>query len=177
MLVGVSGNPPFLIPALWNIGILLHKQATRTKHLDGKCNVIYKFLVILWVCNLEIISISITFRRCLDGNFSKQMTQINLEILSWLFRTCSRKEFLCLYVFSHLSQPKGLSKSWVFWWITKLDFNAKLLPQCSHAKAFPSSECCFLKCLSIWNVGNFINFQMYTLERSYCFQLFRRGLL
>ena len=23
-----SGNPPSLIPALWNIGILLHKQAT-----------------------------------------------------------------------------------------------------------------------------------------------------
>ena len=27
---GRSGNPPALIPILWNIGILLHKQATRT---------------------------------------------------------------------------------------------------------------------------------------------------
>ena len=27
---GGTGNPPSLIPALWNIGILLHKQATRT---------------------------------------------------------------------------------------------------------------------------------------------------
>ena len=34
---GGSGNPPSLIPALWNIGILLYKQATRTKHFDGKC--------------------------------------------------------------------------------------------------------------------------------------------
>ena len=32
-----SGNPPSLIPALWNIGILLHKQATQTKHFDGEC--------------------------------------------------------------------------------------------------------------------------------------------
>ena len=28
----VSGNPPSLIPALWKIGILIHKQATHTKH-------------------------------------------------------------------------------------------------------------------------------------------------
>ena len=27
-----SGNPPFLIPALWNIGILLNKGATSNKH-------------------------------------------------------------------------------------------------------------------------------------------------
>ena len=25
-----SGNPPSLIPALWKVGILLHKQATHT---------------------------------------------------------------------------------------------------------------------------------------------------
>ena len=35
---GGSGNPPSLIPTLWNIGILLHKQATQTKHFDGQCN-------------------------------------------------------------------------------------------------------------------------------------------
>ena len=29
MLVGVALLPPSLIPALWNIGILLHKQAKR----------------------------------------------------------------------------------------------------------------------------------------------------
>ena len=34
---GGSGNPPSLIPALWNIGILLNKQATQTKHFDGQC--------------------------------------------------------------------------------------------------------------------------------------------
>ena len=33
---GRSGNPPFLIPALWNIGILLHKQATLGKHFEPK---------------------------------------------------------------------------------------------------------------------------------------------
>ena len=34
---GGSGNPPSLIPALWNIGILLHKQTTHTKHSWGEC--------------------------------------------------------------------------------------------------------------------------------------------
>ena len=35
---GGSDNPSFLIPALWIIlGILLHEQATRTKHFDVKC--------------------------------------------------------------------------------------------------------------------------------------------
>ena len=33
--VGRSGNPLFLIPALWNMGILLHKQATQTKHFTS----------------------------------------------------------------------------------------------------------------------------------------------
>jgi hypothetical protein len=28
-IAGGSENPPFLFPTLWNIGILLHKQATR----------------------------------------------------------------------------------------------------------------------------------------------------
>jgi hypothetical protein len=31
---GVSGNPPPPISALWNIGILLHKKATRAKLLE-----------------------------------------------------------------------------------------------------------------------------------------------
>jgi hypothetical protein len=33
----VATLTPSLIPALWNIGILLHKQATRTKHFDSEC--------------------------------------------------------------------------------------------------------------------------------------------
>ena len=32
-----SGNSPSFISALWNIGILLHKQATHTKHSWGEC--------------------------------------------------------------------------------------------------------------------------------------------
>ena len=35
---GGSGNLPSLIPALWNIGILLHKQATLGKHFELDCN-------------------------------------------------------------------------------------------------------------------------------------------
>ena len=31
------GSPPSLIPALWNIGILLHKQATQGKHFCPEC--------------------------------------------------------------------------------------------------------------------------------------------
>ena len=34
------GKLPSLIPALWNIGILLHKQATRAKHFVGKCSLL-----------------------------------------------------------------------------------------------------------------------------------------
>ena len=34
---GGSGSPPSFNPALLNIVILLHKQATRTKHFDGQC--------------------------------------------------------------------------------------------------------------------------------------------
>ena len=34
---GGSGNPIFFIPALWNIGILLHKQAIHAKHFDPEC--------------------------------------------------------------------------------------------------------------------------------------------
>ena len=36
-LVGVATLPPSLIHALWKIGILLHKQATHTKHYWGEC--------------------------------------------------------------------------------------------------------------------------------------------
>jgi hypothetical protein len=36
-----SGNSPPLISTLWNIGILLHKQATRAKHFDGKCTILW----------------------------------------------------------------------------------------------------------------------------------------
>ena len=36
-----SDNPSFLIPALWNIGILLPKQANRTKHFDNQWTPLY----------------------------------------------------------------------------------------------------------------------------------------
>ena len=37
MLVGVASLPPSLNPSLWNIGILLHKQATRIKDFCPEC--------------------------------------------------------------------------------------------------------------------------------------------
>ena len=46
-----SGNLPSLNSTLWNIGILLHKQATHTKHSWGECmyirflNFIYNFFI------------------------------------------------------------------------------------------------------------------------------------
>ena len=48
--VKASGNvnPPSLNHALWNIGILLHKQATRAKHFDPECRyakIILKFVL------------------------------------------------------------------------------------------------------------------------------------
>ena len=36
-IAGGSGNPPSLISALWNIGILHHKQATPAKHFGSEC--------------------------------------------------------------------------------------------------------------------------------------------
>ena len=35
---GGSGSPPSLIPALWNVAISLHKQATHSKHFEDECN-------------------------------------------------------------------------------------------------------------------------------------------
>ena len=35
--VGVASLPPSLIPTLWNIGILLYKQATLGKHFGPEC--------------------------------------------------------------------------------------------------------------------------------------------
>ena len=32
IFAGESDNPSSRIPALWNVGILLHKQVTRSKH-------------------------------------------------------------------------------------------------------------------------------------------------
>ena len=43
---GGSGNPQSLIPVLWNIGILLHKQANRTNHFDNQCIKYWFFLAI-----------------------------------------------------------------------------------------------------------------------------------
>ena len=37
MRLGVATLSPSIIPCLWNIGILLHKQATWTKRFDGEC--------------------------------------------------------------------------------------------------------------------------------------------
>ena len=38
MLVGVASLPPFLIPALQNIGILHHKKAKLRKQVQGCCH-------------------------------------------------------------------------------------------------------------------------------------------
>ena len=37
MLLGMTSLPPSLIPALWNISILLQKQATLSKHFKSEC--------------------------------------------------------------------------------------------------------------------------------------------
>ena len=37
--VGVAPLPPSLIPTLWNIGILLYKQATLSKHFCPECTI------------------------------------------------------------------------------------------------------------------------------------------
>ena len=42
--LGRSGNSPSLIPALWNIGILLHKQATRNKHFETECKYVNMYM-------------------------------------------------------------------------------------------------------------------------------------
>ena len=39
-----SGSPPTLIPALYNIGILLHKQATLGKHFWPECIFVFDAL-------------------------------------------------------------------------------------------------------------------------------------
>ena len=49
MLLGVAFlGPPPLIPALWNIGILLDKQATLGKHFGPECT--FFFAIIAVIC-------------------------------------------------------------------------------------------------------------------------------
>ena len=54
----VSGNPPSFIPALWNIGILLQKQATHAKQFELKC---------IYVCQVIILYVD-----CTKGSFVPQ---------------------------------------------------------------------------------------------------------
>ena len=49
-LVAVATLPLSLNPALWNIGILLHKQATRTKHFESQCITQYISTILLAKC-------------------------------------------------------------------------------------------------------------------------------
>ena len=72
---GRSGNPPSSIPTLWNIGILLRKQATLGKHFEPKCirgrklfeelRYVHKLfikvlniLIVSWSCDLNQLKIS-----------------------------------------------------------------------------------------------------------------------
>ena len=48
---GSVNNPPSRIPALWNIGILLHKQATHPKHIGLKCTNDFQILSRYLCCN------------------------------------------------------------------------------------------------------------------------------
>ena len=54
-----SGSPPSLIPALWNIGILLHKQAILGKHFWPECMSRSTQLIIV----LKIVEFLITLVR------------------------------------------------------------------------------------------------------------------
>ena len=46
---GGIGNPPSLIAAFWNIGILHQEHATCTKHFDVQCTFLFSFeLNVTW---------------------------------------------------------------------------------------------------------------------------------
>ena len=51
---GGSGNTPSLISALWDIDILLHKQATRAKHFEPKGNGMRTFYNIRMVSEIAV---------------------------------------------------------------------------------------------------------------------------
>ena len=50
---GGSGNLPSFISTNWNIGNLLYKQATRTKHFDGQCKTSLIHWIRFYWCNGE----------------------------------------------------------------------------------------------------------------------------
>ena len=81
-----SGSPPSFIPAPWNIGILLHKQATLGKHFLPECTYIhynikppshnichFKYILILCIWNYNdntILQIFANLCRFLQENTS-----------------------------------------------------------------------------------------------------------
>ena len=86
-----SGFPPCLIPALWNIGILLHKQATLGKHFRPEC--MYFFLHFSEAAATEILDNAIavgeasgvdTDKKDEDLNFDEQVN--NYQKVSFLYR-------------------------------------------------------------------------------------------
>ena len=51
-----SGFPPSLISSLWNIGILLHKQATRIKHFCPECIAnIFLHSIFSWLHGIRMV--------------------------------------------------------------------------------------------------------------------------
>ena len=65
MLSSGSGSPPFFIPALCTIGILVHKQATRIKHFCPECIIAYYY----WsntVCTEKTLFCVLTLYKGLD---------------------------------------------------------------------------------------------------------------
>ena len=87
---GGNGNPPSLIPALWNIGILLHKQAKRqTIWTRLYINISFisvhqkkRFLFNLWALSIP------TF-----------YTRLGLKLRLKMTRTCNHTIFVTLYLF------------------------------------------------------------------------------
>ena len=96
--VGGSGNPPSLIPAIWNVGILLHEQATLGKHFEyfelwhitpkwNNYSIILNKLIGSYV--LEQFLKNLQLQRYLDMEKSadeKRVEFMNQETKMWIMR-------------------------------------------------------------------------------------------
>ena len=87
---GGIGNPPSLIAALWNIGILHQEHATCTKHFDVQCTFLFSFeLNVTWE-KLFVVSPRETWKKLgitwlhIFFNFS---TLLNLSFIHDYYKT------------------------------------------------------------------------------------------
>ena len=92
-----SGNPPFINHALWNIGILLHKQTIRAKHFGPECMF---WILLTWLSYHSIFQNVIAYPRINEQFHIKGCPQMTLSFFSDILIPLSPKSQL-FYIYAN----------------------------------------------------------------------------